>query len=263
MSAHLLYPPSAFDARSGRPFPATRVNAILYPPTSPLTKQMLTVDDAQLDKSWLDGALARFDRDNDGFVMQTRTLLNRIVPDPDLCGRFVNTLSMLEHIGSHKIMSTQHSAAIDQSTLKHLAEEAHHAFFMKRQAEKASGRPLEYVNTDLLAPASARMYFQRLESAMLRLLAEQHSTRAVYLYMSMIVEFRALWFYKLLQQTLKRAGHTMSLKRVLGEEQHHLSEMAERLELDGELSNARVDAFLAHEHRLYGRLLAAMQRAAA
>jgi hypothetical protein len=176
MSAHLLYPPSAFDARSGRPFPATRVNAILYPPTSPLTKQMLTVDDAQLDKSWLDGALARFDRDNDGFVMQTRTLLNRIVPDPDLCGRFVNTLSMLEHIGSHKIMSTQHSAAIDQSTLKHLAEEAHHAFFMKRQAEKASGRPLEYVNTDLLAPASARMYFQRLESAMLRLLAEQHST---------------------------------------------------------------------------------------
>lgn len=224
---------------------------------------MLTVDDSQLEKSWLDGALARFERANDGLVMQTRSLLNRIVPEPELCGRFVNTLSMLEHVGSHKIMSTQHSAAIDQSTLKHLAEEAHHAFFMKRQAEKTSGRPLEYVDADLLAPASARMYFQRLESAMLRVLTEQHSARAAYLYMSMIVEFRALWFYKLLQQTLKRVGHPMSLKRILGEEQHHLAEMAERLEFDGELSNARVEAFLVQEHRLYGRLLGAMQRVVA
>ena len=224
---------------------------------------MLTVDDAQLEKSWLDGALDRFEQANDALVMQTRSLLNRIVPDAGLMGRFVNTLSMLEHIGSHKIMSTQHSARIDQSTLKHLAEEAHHAFFMKRQAEKAAGRPLDYVDRDLLAPASARMYFQRLESAMLRMLTEQHSARAAYLYMSMIVEFRALWFYRLLQQTLKRHGHAMSLKRVLGEERHHLTEMAQRLELDGELSNARVAAFLEHEQRLYARLLGAMQRAVA
>lgn len=224
---------------------------------------MLTVDDAQLEKSWLDGALARFEQANDPFVMQTRSLLNRIVPEAELMARFVNTLSMLEHIGSHKIMSTQHSARIDQATLKHLSEEAHHAFFMKRQAEKAAGRPLDYVDADLLAPASARMYFQRLESAMLRVLTEQHSARAAYLYMSMIVEFRALWFYKLLQQTLKRHGHPMSLKRVLGEEQHHLTEMAQRLELDGELSNARVAAFLEHEQRLYERLLSAMQRAVA
>lgn len=222
---------------------------------------MLTVDDAQLEKSWLDGALERFERDNDALVMQTRSLLNRIVPDPELMGRFVNTLSMLEHIGSHKIMSTQHSARIEQSTLKHLAEESHHAFFMKRQAEKASGRPMEFVDEDLLAPASARMYFQRLESAMLRVLTEQQSARAAYLYMSMIVEFRALWFYKLMQQTLKRSGHPMSLKRVLGEERHHLAEMAERLEHDGELSNARVESFLAHEQRLYECLLDAVQRA--
>lgn len=222
---------------------------------------MLIVDDAQLEKSWLDSAIERFERANDAHVLQTRALFNRIVPDAELCGRFVNTLSMLEHIGSHKIMSTQHSAGIDQSTLKHLAEEAHHAFFMKRQAEKTSGRPMEYLDADLLAPASARMYFQRLEAAMLRSLTAQLSARAVYLYMSMIVEFRALWFYKLLQHTLKRLGHPMSLKRILGEEQHHLTEMAHRLEMDGELSNARVETFLAHEQRLYARLLGAMQRA--
>ena len=46
------------------------------------------------------------------------------------------------------------------------------------------------------------MYFQRLESATVRTLARERSARAAYLYMSMIVEFRALWFYGLYQQTL-------------------------------------------------------------
>jgi hypothetical protein len=144
-----------------------------------------------------------------------------------------------------------------------VAEEAHHAYFMKRQAEKTAERPLEYVPNDLLAPASARMYFQRLESAMVRTLARQRSARAAYLYMSMIVEFRALWFYGLYQQTLQRAGHALSLKRLIGEEQSHLGDIANRLELAGELSDARTDEFLGHERRLYARLLGALQRAVA
>ena len=121
-------------------------------------------------KSWLDGALARFDADNADLVGRTRTLLDLVVAEPQRHARMINTLSLLEHMGSHKIMATQHSAAIDQPTLKHVAEEAHHAYFMKRQAEKTAGRALEYVAADLLAPASARMYFQRLESATVRAL---------------------------------------------------------------------------------------------
>jgi hypothetical protein len=222
---------------------------------------MLEVDENKLNNSWLDDAQARFENDNEALVLQTRSLLNRIVPDAPLHARLINTLSMLEHIGSHKIMATQHSPGIDQATLKHVAEEAHHAFFMKRQAEKTAGRPMEYTVEDLLAPASARMYFQRLESATARLLERQRSARATYLYMSMIVEFRALWFYRLYQHSLKRSSHPMSLKRVLGEEQNHLMEMAHRLEMAGELSDARADAFLDREKTLYQRLLHAIQRA--
>ena len=98
---------------------------------------------------------------------------------------------------------------------------------------------------------------------MLRLLGKPRSARAAYLYMSMIVEFRALWFYRLYQQSLKRAGHAMSLKRLIGEEQHHMTDMAHRLEMAGELSNARCDSFLDAETKLYGRLLTAMQHAVA
>jgi hypothetical protein len=215
------------------------------------------------DGSWLDGALARFAADNADLVARTRALLESIVAEPQRHARMINTLSLLEHMGSHKILLTQHSAAIDQPTLKHVAEEAHHAYFMKRQAEKTAERPLEYVARDLLAPSSARMYFQRLEGATVRALGPKRSTRAAYLYMSMIVEFRALWFYGLYEQALKRARHALSLKRVLGEEQAHLGDMAERLEAGHELDAARAAQVLAAERKLYARLLGAIERAVA
>jgi hypothetical protein len=221
---------------------------------------MLDRPSASLERSWVDQAQLRFDAGNDALVLKTRALLNRVVGDDSLHPRLINTLSLLEHIGSHKIMATQHGAEVDQATLRHLAEECHHAFFMKRQAEKTAGRPLDYTPADLLAPEAARMYFQRLEAGMLRRLASQGSAGAVYLYMSMIVEFRAVWFYSLYQQTLQRHEHAMSLKRLLGEEQNHLTDMAARLEHAGELSDARVDAFVHAEHVLYGRFLDQLQQ---
>jgi hypothetical protein len=224
---------------------------------------MLRRDDQELEHSWLDAALQRFTADNDELVLQTRSLLARVVADTPDHARLLNTLSMLEHAGCHKIIATQHGADIDQPTLKHVAEEAHHAYFMRRQAEKTAGRPLEYLDVELLAPAAARMYFQRLEAAMVRTLARQHSARAVYWYMSMVVEFRALWFYGLYQQTLQRARHPLSLKRVIGEERNHLADIANRLDTAGELNDTRTAGFLAREKGLYGRLLCALQRAVA
>jgi hypothetical protein len=213
--------------------------------------------------SWLDGAHARFAAQNDELAPRTRALLEAIIAAPQRHARMLNTLSLLEHMGSHKILLTQHSATIDQPTLKHVAEEAHHAFFMKRQAEKTAERALEYVEDDLLGPAAARMYFQRLEGATVRALGEKRSPRAAYLYMSMIVEFRALWFYGLYEQALKRARHALSLKRVLGEEQAHLADMAQRLEAGRELDDARAERILAAERKLYSRLLGALERATA
>jgi hypothetical protein len=221
--------------------------------------------DAELPppEAWLNAALAHFGAANEPLAPRTAALLERLLGEPARHARMLNTLSLLEHMGSHKIMATQHSPGIDQSTLRHVAEEAHHAFFMKRQAEKTAARPLEYVAEDLLAPATARMYFQRLECATVRTLAERCSRRAAYLYMSMIVEFRALWFYRLYQQALRKARHGLSLKRVLGEEQAHLGEMVQRLDTAGELDEARATNLLDAERKLFERLLAGLERAAA
>jgi len=222
---------------------------------------MLPKHDTAPDGTWLANAIARFAADTEDLVPATRALLVRTIAAPAQHGRLINTLSLLEHMGSHKIMATQHRSDIDQATLRHVAEEAHHAYFMKRQAEKTADRPLEYVAADLLAPAAARMYFQRIEAATVRTLGHDSGPRAAYLYMSMIVEFRALWFYGLYQDALQRAHHVLSLKRVIGEEQNHLDEMATRLEAAGERNDAHVAVLLARERNLYSRLLTALERA--
>jgi hypothetical protein len=224
---------------------------------------MLPQHDTAPAGAWLASALARFAADNGQLVRTTAALLERTIASAAQHGRLINTLSLLEHMGSHKIMATQHRTDIDQATLRHVAEEAHHAYFMKRQAEKTADRPLEYVAADLLAPTAARMYFQRLEAATVRTLGRECDPRAAYLYMSMIVEFRALWFYGLYQETLQRARHVLSLKRLIGEEQNHLDEMATRLDTAGERSDAHVAALLARERVLYSRLLTALDRAVA
>lgn len=218
---------------------------------------MLDAPRARLEKSGLEQAQAGFDKLNADLVPSTRAMLNRIVGDASLHPRLMNTLSMLEHMGSHKIMATQHGPGVDQPTLRHLAEECQHAFFMKRQAEKAAARALDYQPSDLLADRAARMYFQRLEASMVRKLNDRNRV-ATYLYMSMIVEFRAVWFYSLYQEALNRHRHPLSLKRLLGEEQNHLTEMADRLTHADEFSNTEVDNFVATEHKLYGHFLTAL-----
>jgi hypothetical protein len=209
-------------------------------------------------QSWLAETVAEFEFNNAELRAASVRLLDRILSDRNLHARFLNTLSLLEHMGSHKIMSTQHSTGIDEFTLRHVAEEAHHAFFMKRQAEKVGERAFDYSDQFLLAPATARMYFQRLEAGLVRRLAALPNRRAAYLYMSMIVEFRALWFYQTYQECLRRHDIDVSLKRILGEEQNHLEEMAQRLAAESSLDSEIVRDALQLERRLYRRMISAM-----
>ena len=84
--------------------------------------------------------VAEFDRKNTHLVGATEAILAGFVADSSLHARFMNTLAMLEHMGSQKIMATQAGPDIDLPTLKHLAEETRHAFFFKRHANREAGR---------------------------------------------------------------------------------------------------------------------------
>ncbi|MFP4314220.1 MAG: hypothetical protein ACLFR0_07825 [Alphaproteobacteria bacterium] len=104
-----------------------------------------------------------------------RAYLDRIIPNREEHAKFMNMLSMLEHMGSRKIMVSQmHKGdTLTEDTLKHLAEEARHAYFFKRQAERAAQRSLDGWNDEnTTARVPALMYFGRMDAGITKRLAE-------------------------------------------------------------------------------------------
>lgn len=200
-----------------------------------------------------------FEKANRRFAGPTEVMLSCFIADRFLHARFLNTLSMLEQMGSHKIMATQYSPHIDQPTLKHLAEEARHAFFFRRLAELEAGRPLIFASTDLLSPPAARQYINRLEAHVIQALPNDVDRAIPYMTMSIIVEFRAVWTYRIYQTSLKRAGHSVSLRGVLAEESNHLVDMAERLNSATQFDRTRIYNLWRIEKELFGGLLRALE----
>jgi len=183
-------------------------------------------------------------------------LLSAVLADKALHARFLNTLSLMEHIGSRKIMASQAGGVLAAESLKHLAEETRHAFFFKRAGERAAGRALSYEDEDLLAGPEARGYMGRLDG----FIAAQVEGPAAYLYMSLVIELRAVAVYRLYQDALKQAGTGPNLASVLAEEKHHLTEMEETLAGLGEPPAARLPGFLRFEAGRFEALLSALER---
>ena len=197
-----------------------------------------------------------FERTNRPYASRLEAFLASVSGDKAAHARFLNTLSMMEHMGSRRIVMTQSTPALGQETLKHMAEEARHAFFFKRQADRFAGTSLEYDDADMIAPAFARMYFKRLESFVVAdVKDEAEPRRMAYLYMSMIIEFRAVWAFSIYQSVLDARGVPLSLKGLLAEEQGHLAEMKANLEALGAAGSERVTRFLEKEQALFVRLL--------
>ena len=203
--------------------------------------------------------ISEFTDNNQDLQVWTNSVFMRLCGSSKHSWLFMNTLSYMEHIGSYKIMATQRGGVIDYPTLKHLNEETGHAVLFKRHAERLHGSGLDYSPAALMAPASARAYFGRLEACMVHLFGRQSNYRTIYLYMSLIVEFRAVWAYEILQQCIEENSIEISLDKLLAEEQGHLYSMVRRLEADSSLSLQNVQLLCEREKTLYVRLLSAIE----
>jgi hypothetical protein len=195
--------------------------------------------------------LSRFEENSSDLVAPVTARLAAFCQQPPLHARFLNTLSLLEHIGSRKIMVSQTRGPLGRDVLKHLAEEARHAYFFKRAAEKIAGSPLDYSDDDTLAPASARMYFGRLDAAIGRTLGDDAAIEVPYLYISMIIELRAIWVYRLYHRLLAEHQVGLSLNSILAEEELHLREMVSRLDALDSKTAERIPAFAQMEDSLF------------
>jgi hypothetical protein len=190
-----------------------------------------------------------------------RQFLQTIIGHAREHARFLNMLSLLEHIGSRKIMLSQMRGPLTQEVLKHLAEETRHAFFFKREAAKVRGASVDsYTDENTLCAAAGRAYFGRLDAFLTAELSALADHKAGYWWMSLIVELRALWVYRLYQQMLNDAQCPLSLTALLSEEDRHLSDMAAQLEDAGFVTGLRVRRAIEHEKRLFQRLFSQLQQ---
>jgi hypothetical protein len=201
--------------------------------------------------------LSAFEASNRHLLAPVREHLAFLATDRLLQARFLNMLSLLEHIGSRKIMTCRAMANADQPILRHLAEETRHALFFKRAAEKMAGRPLDYADGNVAARAAAEFYMGRLDAEIGRALGPA-APALPYLYMSLIVELRAVWTYRIYQQVLNDGKHGFALQGILAEEEQHLGAMLARVrEVDGE-ADTRVAQFSGFEHMRFLSLWSAI-----
>jgi hypothetical protein len=205
--------------------------------------------------------LSEIEASSADLVEPVRRRLAWWVERPNEHARFLNTLSLMEHIGSRKIMVSQTRGPLGQEILKHLAEEARHAYFFKRAAESLARRPLEFDDADAIRPASARMYFGRLDASIDDTLGPDVHIEVPYLYVSLTIELRAIWTYRLYHEVLTAHPAALSLRSVLAEEELHLEQMTHRLRELGAEPEARVPGFAGIEDRLFRHLWAALESA--
>jgi len=190
--------------------------------------------------------LSAFEDQNQSLVAPVRARLASLCGDVSLHARFMNMLSLLEHIGSRKIMASRAMTTPGHDILKHLAEETRHAFFFKRAAERLAHRALDYSHPNTMAGASARSYMGRLDAEIARVLPRAEPALP-YLYMSLIVELRAVWTYRLYQTVLTEENTDFTLKSILAEEELHLSSMLMRLKHTDPNVMARIALFSGFE----------------
>lgn len=164
-------------------------------------------------------------KDNNAqYVTRVQSFLENIVEDKPRHALFLNMLAMLEHLGSRKIMISQMNKVMTQDTLQHLAEEARHAYFFKRNAERVAGKPMNgWTDENTMCRIPAAMYFGRLDASITKTVGENNA----YGWVSLIIELRACWLYDIYQKVLEQSSDHMSLKSLLAEEDRHLAEMFE------------------------------------
>ncbi len=183
-----------------------------------------------------------------------RAFLTRLVNDPDQHALFLNMLSMLEHMGSRKIMVSQmkHPEKMSQDTLQHLAEEARHAYFFKRHAERIAKRDLVgWVDENTMCRIPALMYFGRMDAGISKTVGED----AAYGWVSLIIELRACWLYRIYNEVVDEQGVHLPLAGLLAEEDHHLAEM---FEMCGE-NHEQLAALSRYETSLFGKMWASLE----
>jgi len=166
-----------------------------------------------------------------------KSLVYKILSDLNLHARWLNSLSFMENAGARKISKYEDPIRTNIIVLKHAAEEARHAYYLKKQIEKLvpAGYP-DYSHQYLLAPRTSTQYLYRLDIAACRYLKTnlglvgRNLHHGAYLLVTYAIELRADGLYGVYQDALTACRSKVNVKSIIAEEEGHLEEMTKMLQ---------------------------------
>ncbi len=191
-----------------------------------------------------------------------KTLFQTAFGSNEIHASLLNTFSFLEYIGCRKIIKSQEAQSLSAAVLTHATEEARHALILKKMAVRLGGIKFDsYAPSALLCGSEAEAYFQLLDQGCASQLAPDfphHTSQANYLYVTWLIEQRAIKVYKSYQKAQGIFGASSALNGLLEEEVHHLAAVEIQLrELDSKYDQ-RIESLGRLEVKLYHDLLASL-----
>ncbi len=191
-----------------------------------------------------------------------KAVIDIVVQDDHLHARWLNTFSFLEYIGFRKIVKSQRAEVLNRSLLMHALEEGRHALLLKKLAVKLAGPAFDFYTPEtMLCTDAAKTYFQELDHGCDEKFADRSDlerAKLVYLYVTWLVERRALDVYGLYHKVLGDSEVAPKLRALLAEEVGHLRAVEAGIAAGDPDHAARSSEFEALEHRLYETFVSAL-----
>src|ERR1700730_18091113 len=191
------------------------------------------------------------------------SLGDRIVADPALHARWLNTFSYLEYVGFRKIVKSR-AEVLTAAILGYACEEGRHALGLKKLAVKLGDAEFDsYVPEVLLCGEEAEAYFQDLDKACDEAFArrsEAERGKLTFCYVTWLVERRALDVYQIYRRALRDSDIARKVGGLLAEETKHLADVEALLHTGDPEFSTRSKEFEAVEAALYQNFLGALTR---
>jgi hypothetical protein len=169
---------------------------------------------------------------------QLKSITGKILTDDGMHAKWLNSLSMMENTGARKISKYEHPINTNIIVLKHAAEEARHAYYLKKQIDKLEKDACpDYSYPYLLAPIESYHYLHQLDVEACRYLKNElklegrELKHGAYLMVTYAIEVRADMLYAIYQDALTQHASKVNVKSIILEEEGHLEEMTRMLKV--------------------------------
>ncbi len=195
-----------------------------------------------------------------------KELLEPIVSNDSAHAKWLNSLSMMENTGARKISKYEDPRKVTEIILKHAAEEARHAWYLKKMIVKLPGQACpDYTEAYLLAPVESHQYLNLLDVEVCRFLKNKFALtgralkHGAYLLVTYAIEVRADELYGDYQAVLSKLRSKVSVKSIIAEEEGHLREMRNMLESFHPEWETIAEEAIKIENRLFDRWIDAVE----